>query len=255
MLPLIESFKSHIWTVVISLFVFLITAASFEFYIIKYRFPDLEKSVEKSRIEQKESQQEYQTQISKKLDENSKFLLDNSKLQEERINKAEGSISTLKVSLLGLMNKVGKAPTETQLKALISSTNEFGAIKSASLKEAKFSNVSDQLPSTQNFQGWAGVASNLGLDVPQKEIVQGTKEPEQIKTLFTRALVSDNPLWKVENSKLSVKYDNGSILFTPKSDMSAMELQELANELNGVKDSLSPQSLGIKTWLKPSKKQ
>ena len=36
--------------------------------------------------------------------------------------------------------------------------------------------------------------------------------------------------------------------------MSPMELQELADELNGVKESLSPQSLGIKTWLKPKDK-
>ena len=114
MLSLIENFiKNNVWKLV-SLLVVTIAAASFEFYLIKFRFPDLEKSVENSKIEQKESQQEYQTQISKKLDENSKFLLDNSKKQEERINKVESNISTLKVSLLGLMNKVGKAPTETQ---------------------------------------------------------------------------------------------------------------------------------------------
>ena len=118
MLSLIENFiKNHAGKLVLSLLSVLgicFAIMALQDYLIKFRFPDIEKSVETLKSEQKESMRENQSLISKKLDENSKFLLDNSKKQEERINKVESNISTLKVSLLGLMNKVGKAPTETQ---------------------------------------------------------------------------------------------------------------------------------------------
>ncbi len=242
-----------VWSL-LSVLMVCILAIIWLYNIVTYRFPDIEKSVETVKSEQRESIRESQSLISKKLDESSKTLEDNFKKQNDRIVKVESNISTLKVSLIGLMSKVGKAPSETQLKALLSSADEFSAIKSASLKEAKFNSDLDKLPSTQNFKGWAGVAANLGLDIPQNEVVQGTKDPEQIKTLFNRALVSDNPHWTTENSKLSVKYENGSILFTPKSNMSIRELQELANELNGVKESLPSQSSEVKNWAKSNDK-
>lgn len=223
----------------VAIFIALLTAIgaiAFLTQIIFIRLPELNEKVIELSISQENAIEKARNELSSKLTENAGQ-------QEKRLSKVEGSVSALRVSLVDLMNKVGKTPNVNQLKELFATANSLSESKSKFFSQAQLANKNDDLPKGQPWRGW----SNLGLDIPKKEVEEGTSDAKNIKALLTRSIATDSAHWKNINNRLIVKYADGSITYTPKPDLTTEELDKLVIELNEI------QEINRKTWTKQEK--
>jgi len=204
------------------------------------RIPDLSGQIAEIKLIQEKSIEKTRDELSGKINQKTES-------QEKRLDKVETNITSIKVNLLGLMNKVGKLPNERQIRELMAAANEFGDDKSKIFSEAKLIKKNSNLPGPHPFSQWATSTGNDNLEINKDDVIQGTSDVKYVKALLSRSIASESAHWKVVGDRVAVYYKDGSIMYTPKDKMTPEELDKLVKELNETGDSF------INSWMKPQK--
>lgn len=155
---------------------------------------------------------------------------------ELQLKKHDEQLSTIRVSLIALMQKTGNPPDKSELEKLVSGVFDLGKAKAALVQQAQL----------EKGTGVVVPASWVPPEFQTKfpaTIAQGVpvKDKEQIARIISAATVADKrAIWTVSDNKLKVRYGTDSVIsLTPARKVTEEELKTWATSLNAIGTELS----------------
>ena len=155
---------------------------------------------------------------------------------ETQLQKHDEQLTTIRVSLLALMQKTGNPPDARQLEKLVSGVYELGEAKAELIEQAQLEKGTGNIVVGK----WAPF-TNQAFDTVE---VVGSAKPlvkkKDIGVLFYAAMLSDVPAsWKVKENTLKLYHGTENVYaFVPRKNVTFKELELTAAELNSLQVNL-----------------